>query len=160
MKAPRPPQHGPASHLPARRCANCRLPHNSHRRIGLYLCRQSQLASLADGMFRVQLEQKLWGDVSADALVYHQMAWARHSAVGVPSRGGVAPRVVERGVAHLQRVEVALGPEHVVVCSQRQAKCCKLSASLGAAKFRCLQSVTSLASWFGIVKSTSQAMFV
>jgi hypothetical protein len=41
-------------------------------------------------------------------------------------------------VAHLQRVEVALCPENVVVCSQRQARCSKLPASHGAAKFRCL----------------------
>ena len=156
MKAPHPP---PPQHPLS-------LPHDSHCRIRLHLSRQSQLATLADGVFRVQFEQELWCDVSADALVHHQMTRATHGAVGVSSRGGVAPWVVERGVAHLEGVEVTLVPEHVVVCSQRKGRRMKNVASCRLLTRNTEISVTLFRdallwiSWFGKVMSERQAICV
>jgi hypothetical protein len=66
-------------------------------------------------MLRLQLEQELWSDVRTDSFVHYQMTTTRHSAVRVPSASRVASRVLQSGLAHLQRVEVLLAPEDVVV---------------------------------------------
>lgn len=91
-------------------------PDHADARVGLELRGHSQLSTRVDRVDGVEVAQEFRGDVSANALVHHEGAPARHGAVDIPGCRHVASGVLEAGLNDLQSVEIrVVVPEDVAI---------------------------------------------